>query len=85
MSPTVNKIVVAVCAILGVLLIVAAVVYWIEPAHSLPSFFPGHEAGSSHHHIKHGIAALVVGLALLAAAWFASARPQHQTEPHRQA
>jgi hypothetical protein len=84
-SPTVNKIVVAVCAVLGVLLIVAAVVYWIEPAHSLPSFFPGHEAGSSHHHVKHGIAALVVGLALLAAAWFASARPQHKTEPHSQA
>jgi len=84
-SPTVNKIVVAVCAILGVLLIVAAVVYWIEPAHSLPSFFPGHESGSSHHHVKHGIAALVVGLALLAAAWFASARPQPQTEPHGRA
>ena len=84
MSPTVNKIVVAVCAILGVLLIVAAVVYWIEPAHSLPSFFPGHEAGSSHHHVKHGIAALVVGLALLAAAWFASAG-RSTTEPPRQA
>jgi hypothetical protein len=81
-SPTLNKIVVAVCAILGVLFIVVAVVYWIEPAHSLPGFFPGHEAGSSHHHVKHGIAALVVGLALLAAAWFASAKPQRQAEPH---
>ena len=47
-----------------------AVVYWIEPASSLPSFIPGHEAGSGHHHIKHGIAAFFVGVALLVYAWF---------------
>ena len=35
-----------------------------------PSFFPGHEAGSDHHHIKHGIAAFLVGVALLVYAWF---------------
>jgi hypothetical protein len=84
-SPTANRVLVAVSAILGVLLIVVAIVYWIEPAHSLPGFFPGHEAGSNHRHVKHGIAALVVGLALLALAWFASARPQRETEPPGQA
>ena len=26
-------------------------------------FFPGHEAGSGHHHVKHGIAAFLVGVA----------------------
>lgn len=51
-------------------LIVVAIVYWIEPASALPSFFPGHEAGSAHHHVKHGIAAFVVGLAALVFAWF---------------
>jgi hypothetical protein len=56
--------------VVGVLLIVLAVVYWIEPAGSLPSFIPGHEAGSGHHHIKHGIAAFFVGVALLVYAWF---------------
>jgi UDP-N-acetylmuramyl pentapeptide phosphotransferase/UDP-N-acetylglucosamine-1-phosphate transferase len=56
--------------VLGVVLIVIAVIYWVEPAGSLPSFFPGHEAGSSHHHVKHGIAAFFVGLACLAFAWF---------------
>jgi uncharacterized iron-regulated membrane protein len=78
-SPTANRILVACCLIVGVLLIVIGIVYWIEPAHSLPSFFPGHEAGSNHHHVKHGIAAFLLGLALLAAAWFASARPQRET------
>lgn len=56
--------------VVGVALIVLAVVYWIEPASSLPSFIPGHEAGSAHHHVKHGIAAFFVGVALLIYAWF---------------
>ena len=54
----------------GVILIVIALIYWVEPAGSLPSFFPGHEAGSSHHHVKHGIAAFLIGLACLVFAWF---------------
>lgn len=60
--------------IVGVALIVVAVIYWVEPAKSLPSFFPGHEAGSNHHHVKHGIAAFLLGLAFLAFAWFQSGR-----------
>ena len=65
-----NRLLVAAAVLVGLLLIVVAVVYWAEPAKSLPGFFPGHKAGSAHHHVKHGIAALVVGLALLAYAWF---------------
>lgn len=61
-----------IAAAVGIVLIVVALVYWIEPARSLPGFFPGHEAGSSHHHVKHGIAAFFVGLACLAFAWFQS-------------
>ena len=79
MSPTANRILVAVCLILGLVLMAIGIVYWIEPAHSLPSFFPGHEAGSNHHHVKHGIAAFLLGLALLAAAWFASGRQQRES------
>jgi uncharacterized membrane protein HdeD (DUF308 family) len=60
--------------ILGVVLIVVAIVYFAEPAKSLPSFFPGHVSASAseadHHHTKHGLAALVVGLACFAFAWF---------------
>lgn len=59
-----------VAVVLGIALIAVAIVYWVEPAGSLPSFFPGHEAGSHHHHAKHGIAAFLVGLACLAFAWF---------------
>lgn len=60
----------------GALLLVVAAVYVAEPAHALPVFFPGHvgpgDADYGHHHVKHAIAALAVGLAALAYAWFRS-------------
>jgi Na+/H+ antiporter NhaD/arsenite permease-like protein len=60
--------------VVGILLIAIAVIYFVTPEHSLPSFFPGHASASSaeanHHHTKHGIAALVVALACFAFAWF---------------
>lgn len=65
---------VAPAIILGLLLLAVAVIYFLTPEHSLPSFFPGHtSAGSAeanHHHTKHGIAALVLALACFVFAWF---------------
>ena len=55
---------------LGVVFLVIAIIYWVDNAGSLPSFFPGHEAGSTHHHVKHGIAAAVVALGCFVFAWF---------------
>lgn len=65
-----SRLLVWLAALAGIVLIVLAVVYWAEPAGSLPSWLPGHEAGSGHHHIKHGIASFLVGLACLVYAWF---------------
>ena len=58
--------------ILGVVLIVIAIVYWTSTANDLPSFFPGHKTGSSTTHVKHGIAAFLLGVAALIFAWFRS-------------
>jgi hypothetical protein len=58
--------------VVGLALVVVGVVYFAEPARSLPSFFPGHQAGSGHHHVKHGIAAVLVGLACWVFAWFST-------------
>jgi hypothetical protein len=58
--------------IAGLVLLAIAIVYFAEPAGSLPSFFPGHQAGSGHHHTKHGIAALVVAIGCFVFAWFQS-------------
>jgi uncharacterized membrane protein HdeD (DUF308 family) len=68
-----DRVLVAAAVVIGVVLIVISIVYFAEPAGSLPSFFPGHQAGSSHHHTKHGIAALLLGIACLVFAWFRSA------------
>jgi hypothetical protein len=56
--------------IAGLVLIALAVLYFVDTASALPSFIPGHEAGSAHHHIKHGIAALLLGIGCLIFAWF---------------
>ena len=62
-----------VCILAAVLLAVVAFVYFSKTASDLPSFFPGHLAGSSKHHTKHGVA--FVGLAVLAVigVWFSTA------------
>jgi uncharacterized membrane protein HdeD (DUF308 family) len=65
-----DRLLALVALVVGIALVVIAVVYFAEPAKSLPSFFPGHESGSAHHHVKHGIASLLVGLACLVFAWF---------------
>jgi Na+/H+ antiporter NhaD/arsenite permease-like protein len=76
MSATTLRRLVIPAIVLGILLVVVAIVYFTQPEHSLPSFFPGHaSAGSAeanHHHAKHGIAALIVALACFAFAWFQS-------------
>jgi hypothetical protein len=53
--------------LLGVVLLIVAVVYFVVPADQLPGFFPGHQTGVTHAHTKHGIVAGVVGLVLLVA------------------
>jgi hypothetical protein len=63
---------VALAIVLGIILLILALIYWVEPASSLPSFLPGHDAGSSHHHVKHGIAAFLLGVACFVFAWFKS-------------
>ena len=74
-----SKPVVIGATVLGILLIAVAIYYWVEPAKSLASWVPGHEAGSNHHHVKHGIAAFLVGIALLVFAWFQSAPRREAT------
>jgi hypothetical protein len=65
--------------ILGVILLVVAAIYWIDNAGSLPSFFPGHQAGSTHVHFKHGLAAAIVALGCFVFAWFQTGGRRPQT------
>jgi hypothetical protein len=63
-----------VLTLLGVVLLVVAGVYFLMPADQLPGFFPGHMAGDTHVHTKHGVVAGVVGLVLLGAGVFVGRR-----------
>jgi NADH:ubiquinone oxidoreductase subunit 5 (subunit L)/multisubunit Na+/H+ antiporter MnhA subunit len=60
-----SRLLVVLLVVLGILALVAGVIYLVEPIHSLPSFFPGHAThGHGHHHIR-GYIAIVVGIILL--------------------
>ena len=72
---TIVLIVVAVaCAGVGVM-------YLATPAGQLPSFVPGHLAGSAHHHTTHAL--LMFGLAVLSliGAWFTTNPSSAGSEP----
>jgi len=57
-------------AIIAVIGFVVAIIYLAEPAKSLPSFIPGHIAGSTGHHPLKATGALVVGVIFAVGAWF---------------
>jgi amino acid permease len=59
-------------AIVGVLFLIVAVIYFLEPASALPGFLPGHEAGVDKPHIKHGVLALALAVICFVVAWFQS-------------
>ncbi|WP_298261373.1 hypothetical protein [Bradyrhizobium sp.] len=60
--------------LVGILLLIAAGFYFIFPADQLPGFLPGHEAGVTHVHVKHGVVAGAAGIVLLIAGWFVGRR-----------
>ena len=66
-----DRLLAGLAALVGLALIAVGVIYIALNEHDIPSFFPGHVSHpASHHHVKHGIAAILLGLACLAFAWF---------------
>jgi uncharacterized membrane-anchored protein YitT (DUF2179 family) len=60
----------SIVTILGVILVVAAAVYFLVPADALPTFFPGHETGLMRIRAKHGMLSGALGIALLSLSWW---------------
>ncbi len=58
--------------VLGLLFAAIGVVYLVKTAGQLPAFFPGHQAGSAHHHTKHAIAMFALAAVSWVGAWFSS-------------
>lgn len=57
--------------LVGVVCLIVAGFYFIFPADQLPAFLPGHEAGVTRIHFKHGAVAAAAGVVLIAAGWWA--------------
>jgi hypothetical protein len=60
----------AVLIVLGLAFAALGVVYLIETAAHLPSFLPGHQAGSAHHHTRHALVAFALAVLSWVGAWF---------------
>jgi hypothetical protein len=67
-----NKLLVPVSIVLGLVFFVIGYVYATHTAGALPGFFPGFEAGATNVHIKHSIAAFLLGVVCFVFAWFKS-------------
>ena len=64
----------AILTVLGVVFLIVAAMYFLVPANSLPTFFPGHETGLMRIRAKHGMLSGAIGIVLLIASWFTGRR-----------
>ena len=69
MSSSARWVICAICAVLGVIALIYAVIYLAVPIHSLPGFVPGKHAVSGHYHKRAALTG-VIGIVLLAIAVF---------------
>lgn len=60
--------------LLAIICAIAAIMYFVMPADSLPSFIPGYDPNLHTIHLKHGIAAAVAAAVLFLIGWFAGRR-----------
>ena len=76
-----NKLLISAAIVAGIVLCYISYVYFSHAAGALPAYFPGYEAGSTHVHLKHAIASLLLGLASFVFAWFRSGPKQTAGRP----
>jgi hypothetical protein len=58
--------------VLGIASLIVSFMYFTKTAGSLPHFFLGYSKGSTHKHIKHAFAFIVLALVLFLGAWMVS-------------
>jgi phosphotransferase system glucose/maltose/N-acetylglucosamine-specific IIC component len=69
-----NKPFVILAVILGVVFLLMAVIYVIEPAKSLPVFFPGHDPALTKHHYTHALGMFILACCAFIFVWFQSGK-----------
>ena len=63
-----SRFLVIILVVAGVLVLAAGIIYYVEPAKSLPAFFPGHGAHLTGRHTTRGLAGIIAGAVLLVVA-----------------
>lgn len=71
-----KKFLTAILAILGIIFIALAVYYAVTPAGSLQHFLPGYQSGSTHKHLKHALAALILAIGCGLLIWFTTGKKE---------
>ena len=51
--------------LMAVICVIAAIMYYVLPGGSMPTFMPGYDAGSTHIHKLHGFAAVTGAIVFL--------------------
>jgi amino acid permease len=67
-----KKLPVVLLILLAIILAVVGVIYFTKTAGNLPHFFPGHAVGSTHKHVKHAVACIILAVVSLLGAWMLS-------------
>jgi hypothetical protein len=75
-----SKLLVSIAIVAGILLLVVAAVYFIEPAKSLPTFFPGYDKTLVRHHTTHAIGTFLLGIGAFVFVWFQSGKKSSKKE-----
>ena len=78
MSNTAKWVICVICAVLGVVALIYAVIYLAVPIHSLPGFVPGKTGTTGHYH-KRALISAVIGIVLLAIAVYLGMTAQRST------
>lgn len=78
MSNTAKWVICVVCAVLGVVGLIYAVIYLAVPIHSLPGFVPGKTATTGHYH-KRAFVSAIIGIVLLAIAVYLAMATRRST------
>jgi heme A synthase len=81
MSDTAKWVICAICAVLGIVALIYAVIYLAVPIHSLPGFVPGKTATTGHYH-KRAFVSAVIGIVLLAIAVYLGMATRRSTAAH---
>jgi hypothetical protein len=60
-----SRYLVIILVVLGILAVAAGIIYFVEPAKSLPAFFPGHSTHLKGRRTTRGLAGFIAGAVLL--------------------